>query len=78
MSEYMNNSDALELRAAEQRKRLHQSVQELNGLIHNGSIQLREKLDVKKNARQYFWPAAGGAAVFGLLFGYGVAAVFVK
>jgi hypothetical protein len=78
MAEYPNNTDSLELRAAEQRKRLHESVQELKFQLHEKSDQLREKLDVKKNARQYFWPAAGGAAIFGLLFGYGTAAVFVK
>ena len=78
MAEYVNDTDTLELRAAEQRKRLHHSVQELKGQLHDRSVVLREKLDVKRNARQYFWPAAGGAAVFGLLFGYGVAAVFVK
>jgi hypothetical protein len=78
MAEYVNDTDTLELRAAEQRKRLHNSVQELKGQLHDRSLVLREKLDVKRNARQYFWPAAGGAAVFGLLFGYGVAAVFVK
>jgi hypothetical protein len=78
MAEYANNTDALELRAAEQRQRLHHSVQELKGQIHDRSLEWRERLDVKKNARQYFWPAAGGVAVFGLLFGYGVAAVFVK
>ena len=78
MAEYANTTDALELRAAEQRKRLHRSVQELRDKIHDRSLELREKLDVKKNAREHFWPAAGGAALFGLLFGYGVAAVFVK
>jgi hypothetical protein len=78
MANYQTNTDMLELRAAEERKRLSDSVQELRDQIHDKSLYLREKLDVKKNARQYFWPAAGGAAVFGLLFGYGVAAVFVK
>lgn len=78
MAEYVNDTDTLELRAAEERKRLHNSVQELKGQLHDRSVVLREKLDVKRNARQYFWPAAGGATLFGLLFGYGVAAVFVK
>jgi RecJ-like exonuclease len=78
MAEYLNDTDSLELRAAEQRKQLHYSMQELRDQLHTKSVQLRERLDVKKNARQYFWPAAGGTAVFGLLLGYGVAAVFVK
>jgi hypothetical protein len=78
MAEYINPADHLELQAAEQRKRLHHSVQELKYQLHHKSVQVREKLDVKRNARQYFWPAAGGASVLGLLMGYGVAAVFVK
>jgi hypothetical protein len=77
MAEYMS-TDMLELRAAEERKRLHYSVEELRAGLRTKSEYLREKLDVKKNARQYFWPAAGGATVLGLLMGYGVAAVFVK
>lgn len=71
MADNLQNTDALELRAAEQRRRLHESVQELKW-------QLRERMDVKKNARQYFWPAAGVAAFFGLLMGYGTSAMFVK
>jgi RecJ-like exonuclease len=78
MAEYVNDTDTLELRAAEQRKRLHSSMEELKSQLHHKSAELREKLDVKKNARQYFWPAAGGVGVLGLLMGYGVAAVFVK
>ena len=77
MAEY-RNTDALELRAAEERKRLHYSVEELRAQLHTKTVELREKLDVKRNARQHFWPAAGGLAVFGLLMGYGTAAVFVK
>jgi hypothetical protein len=78
MADFQHTTDQLEIRAAEQRKRLHESVQELKFQLHEKSDQLRERLDVKKNARQYFWPAAGGVALFGLLFGYGAAAVFVK
>jgi hypothetical protein len=72
------DTNQLELRAAEERLRLHKSVQELKGQIHDKTVDLRYKLDVKRNAREYFWPAAGGAGVLGLLLGYGVAAVFVK
>ena len=64
-------TEVLELRAAEQRRRLHASVEELR-------LQMREKLDVQKNAREYFWPAAGVVGLLGLVFGYGVAAVFYK
>lgn len=72
------DTNALELRAAQERQRLHHSVQELKGQLHEKTVDIRHKLDVKRNAREYFWPAAGGAGLLGLLFGYGVAAVFVK
>lgn len=72
------DTNQLELRAAEERLRLHRSVQELKGQIHDKTVDLRYKLDIKRNAREYFWPAAGSAGVLGLLLGYGVAAVFVK
>jgi hypothetical protein len=62
-------SDLLETRAADQRRRIHDSVLELRE-------QLSEKLDVKKKAAEYVVPASGAAAFFGLLFGYGVASMF--
>ena len=61
----------LELRAAEQRKRLHNSVEELKSKV-------RDKLDVKKNARQHLGAAAGVASVAGLALGYGVAGIFTR
>ncbi len=62
-------TDVLELRAAEQRRRLHNSVIDLRD-------ELREKLDARNVAREHLGAALGVAGVFGLLFGYGVAAVF--
>jgi hypothetical protein len=61
----------LELRAAEQRKRLHNSVEELK-------YQMRDKLDVKKNARRYFGVASGIVSVVGLVLGYGFAGMFTR
>ncbi|PYX94387.1 MAG: hypothetical protein DMG71_12635 [Acidobacteria bacterium] len=61
----------LELRAAEQRKRLHNSVEELKS-------QVREKLDVKRNARQHLGAVSGVASVLGLLLGYGFAGMFTR
>lgn len=58
-----------EERAAEQRRELHGSVQDLKGAV-------RERLDVKKNLRQYMGPAAGFVAIFGAMLGYGVASLF--
>jgi len=64
-------TDVLEQRAAEQRRQLHNSVAELK-------TNLRERLDVKKAARQYLWPAAGALACVGLLLGYGITGVFTR
>jgi hypothetical protein len=58
-----------EERAAQQRREIHGSVAELKGAV-------RERLDVKKNLRQYMAPAAGFVAVFGTMVGYGVASLF--
>lgn len=62
-------TDILEMRAAEQRRRIHETVLELRG-------QLEDKLDVRKKASEYIVPASGAAAFLGLLFGYGVASMF--
>lgn len=62
-------TDVLELRAAEQRRRLHNSVAELRE-------QVREKMDVKRNVREYIGPAAGAAALVGLLLGWNFAGFF--
>jgi hypothetical protein len=60
----------LEQRAAEQRRQLHNSAQELRSAV-------RERVDVKRNVREYIAPLAGAAAVLGLALGYGIAGVFV-
>lgn len=64
-------TDILEMRAAEQRRRIHGSVLELRE-------HLGEKLDVKKKAAEYVMPASGAAAFLGLLFGYGFASMFSR
>ena len=61
----------LELRAAEQRKRLHNSMEELK-------YQVRDKLNVKRNVRQYMLAASGVASLMGLVLGYGFAGMFTK
>jgi hypothetical protein len=60
-----------ELRAAEQRKRLHSSVEELKQRV-------QEKLDVKRNVRRHLGLAAGAVSVLGLALGYGVAGIFAR
>jgi hypothetical protein len=69
--------DVLQQRAAEQRKKIHQSVDELKQLQTNVTENVREKLDVKRHARQHFWAAAGAASLVALVFSYGLAGVFV-
>ncbi len=64
-------TDVLELRAAEQRRRIHNSVSELR-------TQMRDKLDIKKNAQEYVWPASGVVGLIGLVLGYGVAGIFTR
>jgi len=61
--------EILEVRAAEQRRELHGSVEELRQV-------LRRRLDVKANARKHLLPAAGLMAVVGLGIGYGVTSFF--
>lgn len=62
----------LEQQAVAQRHRIHNSVAELRQQVR-GTV--RDKLDVRKHAREYAWPAAGSAFLFTLLFGYGTAGV---
>jgi len=61
--------ELLEQRAAEQRRQIHNSVNDLRGA-------LREKLDVKHNAREHLLPASGIAAFLGVAIGYGIAGLF--
>jgi hypothetical protein len=37
---------------------------------------VEDKLDVKKQAREYIWPASGIATVAGLVFGWAFAGLF--
>ncbi len=62
-------TDILELRAAEQRRRIHDSMLELR-------TKVEAKLDVRKHASEYVWPASGMAVGLGLLFGWGFAGLF--
>jgi ElaB/YqjD/DUF883 family membrane-anchored ribosome-binding protein len=67
--------EILEQRAAEQRRRLHESVVELKSTVRE---EVREHLDVNRYAREYFWQAAGSAAVLGLVMGYSFAGMFTR
>ena len=60
----------LELKAADERRRLHESIEELR-------CQLRNKLDVRRNAREHLGLACSIAAGVALVTGYVFAGVFV-
>jgi hypothetical protein len=62
-------TDDLEQRAANQRQRLHNSVNELRNSV-------RERLDVQKAARTHVWRASAAAGFLALLLGYGIAGAF--
>ena len=64
-------AEVLEQRAAEQRRRLHDSVAELRSAV-------RERLDVKRTAREHFWPVASVVSLAMLLLGYSMANIFSR
>lgn len=68
-------TDVLERRAAEQRDRIHESVNELKSSMRET---IREKLDMRGYAREHLWPLIAGASVLAMLTGYGVAGMFTR
>jgi hypothetical protein len=66
-------AEVLEQRAAEQRRRLHNSVSELRSSV---TETVKERLDAKRYVREYIGPATASAAVVGLLAGYAVIGMF--
>ena len=60
----------LEQRAAEERQRLHSSVEELR-------FRLRDSLDLKKNTREHLGLVCGITALLGLAVGYWFTGIFV-
>ena len=61
----------LELKAAEERRRLHGTLAELRSRVH-------EELDVKKRVRERLGSACAIAALLSLGLGYSVAGLFVR
>jgi len=68
-------AEILEKRAAEQRRALHNDVQELRSAVRH---EIRERTDIKRNVRRHFAPIAGGTAVVALALGYGTAGIFTR
>ena len=66
-------TEILEQRAADERRRLHDSVAELR-------LTMKDKLDVRRNAedwtRRHLAQAAAGAAIVGLVFGWAFGGIF--
>jgi hypothetical protein len=73
-------TEILEKRAADQRRALHNDVQQLRSMVETevrGRVEeVRERLDVKRNVVRYFAPFAGAAALIALSVGYGFAGIF--
>ena len=63
--------EILEERAAQQRRQLHNSVHQLRST-------LRERLDVKRTAREYLLPAAGVVGLIALAIGWSLGGIFVR
>jgi hypothetical protein len=66
--------DDLALKAIEQRHQLHDRADELKGKIQV----TREKLDIKRNARERFGSAAIVVAAVGLLSGFATGGMFTR
>ena len=64
-------AETLELRAADQRRRLENSVHELKDRV-------REKLDVKRNISHHVLLASAVAGLFSLSLGYGFTGMFTR
>jgi hypothetical protein len=63
--------DVLEKRAADERRQLHNSVQELLATV-------QDRLDVKRNVRNHLGAVAGILAVAGLVLGYTLTGIFIS
>jgi hypothetical protein len=61
----------LELKAADERRRLHEVVTEFRSRV-------REELDIKKHIRERLLAVCGIAAVLGLGLGYSLTGLFVR
>jgi hypothetical protein len=65
----------LEELADSQRRNIHNSVSKLRTVTQQT---VRERLDLNRNLRQHFAPAAAVAALFGLALGYNLTGMFTR
>jgi hypothetical protein len=70
-----NSPEVLEQRAAAQRQRIHNSVDELKSSLRET---VREHLDVENYARTYIWRFVAVVAGVALIGGYGIAGMFTR
>lgn len=68
-------AELLEKRAAEQRRSLHNDVQELRTVVRD---EIRERTDVKRNIRRHFGAVASVTAVLALSAGYSFTGIFTR
>ena len=66
-------AEILEKRAAEQRRTLHNDVQQLRTVVE---AEVRERIDVKRNVSRHFAPIAGATALIALSLGYSLTGIF--
>ena len=69
-----NPIDRLELRAAQQRNQVHETIGELKDKV----IAVRAKLDPNANAREHLVAASLVLSFIGFLVGYGFAGLFTR
>ena len=68
-------TEILEQRAAQQRRALHNDVQQLRSVVRS---EVRERTDVKRVVRRHFAPATAVAAVVALSLGYALVGIFTR
>jgi hypothetical protein len=75
-------AEILEKRAAEQRRTLHNDVQQLRTVVEaevrERVDEVRDRLDVKKNVSRHFGPIAGVTALIALSLGYSLTGIFTE
>ena len=68
-------AEILEKRAAEQRRALHNDVQQLRSVVEH---EVRKRTDVKRNLSRHFAPVAGITALIALSLGYSLTGIFTE